>query len=195
MAKTSLGPMTLLYPYPALLIGANVDGKPNFMTAAWSGIADSTPPMLTVAIQTKQYTAIGIRQNFSLSVNIPSTSQVKETDFCGMVKGSEVDKVEACGFNLFYGKLGTAPMIDQCPVNLECYVVNILELGSHFLFVARIEETYVSEECLTDGRPDVDKIKPFIYVGSPARQYRAFGEVVGKAYSAGKVIRPALFPK
>ena len=64
--------------------------------------------------------------------------------------------------------------------------MHILELGSHSLVVGRVEETHVSESCLTDGKPDVNKIKPLIWVTSPARHYQAFGEVVGKAFSIGK---------
>jgi flavin reductase (DIM6/NTAB) family NADH-FMN oxidoreductase RutF len=80
-------------------------------------------------------------------------------------------------------------MIEQCPVNLECTVVHSLDLGSHSLIIGKIEETYVSDSCLTDGKPDADKIKPLIYtIGEPS-YYRAFGKVVAKAFNAGKELR------
>lgn len=87
---------------------------------------------------------------------------------------------------MFYGKLGNAPLIEQCPINLECKVLHILELGSHSLFVGRVEESHVSESCLTDGKLDVDKVKPLIYIREPARRYQAFGGVTGKAFSIGR---------
>ena len=152
MGKVALGPQTLVYPMPAMLVGADVDGKPNFMAVAWGGIACGDPPMISVAIRHVRHTLKGIRQNQTFSVNIPSVELVKETDYCGMVSGSKADKVRACRFEVFYGKLGNAPLIGQCPVNLECRVVQILNLGSHSLVIGRIEETYVSEECLTDGQ-------------------------------------------
>ncbi len=183
MTKVTIDNKTLVYPLPAFLIGANVDGKPNFMTAAWSGIAGSTPPMITVALRHNRYTLKGIRQNMTFSVNVPSVDLVKETDYCGTVSGDKVDKVEACQFKVFYGKLDTAPLIEQCPVNLECKALHILDVGSHALIVGRIEETYVSENCLTNGEPDVDKIKPLTYVTQPSRRYQALGEVVANAYS------------
>lgn len=186
MGKVALGPQTLVYPMPALLVGANVDGKPNFMAVAWGGIACSDPPMLSVALRHIRHTLKGIRQNQTFSVNVPSVEQAKETDHCGMVSGSKVDKVRACHFDIFYGKLGNAPLVGQCPVNLECKVVQILNLGSHALVIGRIEETYVSEECLTEGRPDVDKIRPLTYVTAPAARYQGLGEVVGKAWSVGR---------
>src|SRR3972149_648562 len=180
MAKVTVENKTLVFPMPAFLIGANVDGKPNFMTAAWSGIAGSTPPMITVALQHHRHTLKGMKQNMTFSVNVPSVDLVKETDYCGVVSGSKTDKVADCRFKVFYGKLTTAPMIEQYPVNLECKVMHILDLGSHELVVGRIEETYISEECLTDGKPDVAKIKPIAYVG---RRYVALGEVVGGAFT------------
>ena len=187
MSKIQMGPQTLIYPMPALLIGANVDGKPNFMAAAWCGIASSTPPMISVALQRHRYTNKGIKQSRAFSVNVPSVDMVKETDYCGIVSGSKVNKVEVCQFSVFYGKLENVPLIEQCPVNLECEVVHTLGLGSHELIIGRIEETYVTETCLTNGRPDVDKVKPFIFIAGPS-QYRAFGEVIAKAFSIGREV-------
>ena len=188
MGKILMGPKTLIYPMPVLLVGANVDDKPNFMAVAGCGVANGEPPMISVAIRLHRYTHRGIRQNLTFSVNVPSVDQIRETDYCGLVSGSKVNKVEACQFSVFYGKLGSAPLIEQCPINLECKVVHILELGSHSLFVGRVEETHISESCLTDGKPDVNKIKPFIFTTEPARQYQAFGETVGKAFSIGREV-------
>jgi len=185
MSKILMGPQTLIYPMPTILVGANVDDKPNFMTVAWCGIANGEPPMISVAIRHQRYTLRGIRQNLTFSVNIPSVDLVKEVDYCGLTSGSKVNKVEACRFKVFYGKLNSAPLIEQCSVNLECKVVHILDLGSHSLIVGRVEETHVSESCLTNGKPDVNKIRPFIFTTEPASQYQAFGEVIAKAFSIG----------
>jgi len=186
MNKILMGPQPLLYPMPMLLVGANIDGKPNFMAVAWCGIANGEPPMVSISIRHRRHTLIGIRQNMTFSANIPSTDLVKETDYCGIAAGSKVDKVEVCKFKVFYGKLENAPLIEQCPINLECKVVHILTLGSHSFIIGSIEETHVSENCLTDGKPDVDKIKPFIFTTTPALQYQAFGKVIAKAFSIGK---------
>jgi len=189
MSKILMGPQTLIYPMPAFLIGANVDGKPNFMTAAWCGIANSEPPMISTAIRHSRHTLRGARQNLVFSVNVPSIDLVKETDYCGIVSGAKIDKIEVCQFDVFYGKLENAPLIEQCPINLECKVVHILDLGSHSLIIGRVEETHVSENCLTDGKRDVNKIKPFIFVTEPESQYRAFGEVIAKAFSVGQELK------
>ncbi len=191
MAKVTTDYKTLVYPMPAFLIGANVDGKPNFMTAAWSGIGASEPPAITVGIRHSRYTLKGIKQNMTFSVNVPSVDLVRETDYCGIRSGTQVDKAKACGFKVFYGKLDNAPLIEQCPVNLECKVLHILDVGSHALIVGRIEEAYVSEDCLTDGKPDVDKIRPFAFIPQPGAGYRALGRVVGQAFSNGRELRKA----
>lgn len=189
MGKTLMGLQTLIYPMPTLLVGANVNDKPNFMTVAWGGIANSEPPMISVAIRHQRYTLRGIRQNMTFSVNVPSTDMVRETDYCGITSGSKVDKVEVCKFKVFYGKLSNAPLIEQCPINLECKVAHILDLGSHSLVIGRIEETYVSESCLTDGKPDVNKIKPFAYIPSLSAQYHVLGNAIAKAFSIGKELK------
>lgn len=186
MGKILMGPQTWLYPMPTLLVGVNVDGKANFMAVAWGGIANGEPPMVSVAIRHSRYSLKGIRQNMTFSVNVPPCDMVREADYCGLKSGAKFDKAEVCGFKVFYGKLESAPLIEQCPINLECKVVHILNLGSHALVIGRIEETHASESCLTDGKPDVAKIRPFIYTPTPTSCYQAFGEVVAQAFSIGK---------
>ena len=190
MKKITLGPQTLVYPMPAFLVGANVGERPNFMTAAWSGIAASTPPMITVALQHHRYTLKGIRENGAFSVNVPGAKLARETDYCGLVSGTtKADKVKDCNFTIFYGKLKKAPLIEQCPVNLECKVVHILTLGSHTLLIAQIEEVHVSEDCMTDGQPDRAKIDPLMYVTGADKAYFRIGEKIGPAYKIGLEIR------
>lgn len=185
MAKVKMGPGYNIYPMPSLLVGANVDGRPNFLTVAWGNIANAEPPMASVAIRASRHTRIGIEQNKTFSVNVPSTNLVKEVDYCGVASGSKVDKVKTCQFTVFYGKLGTAPLIEQCPVNLECSVQHSLELGSHTLYIGRIEEVHASSDCLIEGKLDLGKVKPLVFLAEPSRQYYAMGELQGKAYKIG----------
>jgi flavin reductase (DIM6/NTAB) family NADH-FMN oxidoreductase RutF len=122
-------------------------------------------------------------------VNVPSVDLAKEADYCGIVSGVQTDKVATCHFSIFYGKLKNAPLIEQCPLNLECQVVHMLNLGSHMLIIGRIEETYLSSDCLTEGKPDVEKIKPIIYTSSTTQEYRAYGEVVARAFNIGRELK------
>lgn len=189
MTKVKLGPGTFVCPKPVFLVGANVDDKPNFITVAWGGIACESPPMVSIAIRHSRHTFKGIKQTGNFSINIPSEDIVVETDYCGIVSGANVDKVAACRFDVFYGKLINAPMIDQCPVNLECKLVHTIDLGSHALLIGRVEEIHVNESCLTNGRPDVTKIKPFIYSAGSSNQYQAFGDFIADAFKAGKALK------
>jgi flavin reductase (DIM6/NTAB) family NADH-FMN oxidoreductase RutF len=186
MKKTAIGPTTLLYPKPALLIGANVNGTPNFMTVAWAGIANYKPPMLSVAIRRERYTYKGIEENQTFSINIPSEDQVTEVDYCGMVSGRKEDKVAACGFTVFYGKLKTAPLIEQCPVNLECRLVQEMELRTHVLCIGQIEEVHINENCLTNGKPDVEKVRPLTFASGVEYAYFGLGKKLAPGFKVGK---------
>lgn len=185
MDKVKMGATPFVFPQPAFLIGADVDKRANFMTAAWSGIACGEPPMISVALRHPRYTLKGVEQNMTFSVNVPSVDQAKEVDYCGIVTGAKVDKAAVCKFEVFYGKLETAPMVKQCPVNLECKVEHLLDLGSHVLVIGKIEEVYVSGNCFTGDQPDVKKIRPMMWACLPDNNYRGIGEVVAKAFKVG----------
>jgi len=186
MNKKKLGAQPMLWPHPTVLVGSHVDGKPDFAAVAWTGVAASNPPAITIALQHHRYSLKGIYQNNTFSINIPSREQVKETDYCGLVSGTDTDKVKDCNFKVFYGNLDTAPLIEQCPINLELEVVHILNMGSHALVVGKVVETHISEDCLTGDRPDMIKIKPFAF--GPFK-YHAIGEAFADAFSIGKEIK------
>jgi flavin reductase (DIM6/NTAB) family NADH-FMN oxidoreductase RutF len=187
LLEPKTGPLPILGLYPAILIGADVEGKPDFATVAWTGVAASVPPHITIALQHHRYSLKGVRQNMTFSVNIPSSDQVKETDYCGLASGARIDKTADCRFTVFYGKLKNAPFIEQCPINHGCEVVQILNLGSHELIVGRIVESHVSEECITNGRLDPVKVDPFVFAGLG---YYRIGEFLGDAFRCGIEVNP-----
>jgi len=185
MAKVEMKPERWMYPRPTLLIGANVDGKANFMAVGGGGVANAGPPMIAVPIRHHQYTLKGILQNLTFSINIPSVDLIRETDYCGLVSGAEIDKTKVCKFDIFYGNLETAPLIEQCPLNHECKAVHILNLGVHSFVIGEIKGTYISDDCLTDGKPDAKKIRPIVF-NLESADYSAIGEVIGKAFNIGR---------
>ncbi|MBN1151814.1 MAG: flavin reductase family protein [Dehalococcoidia bacterium] len=187
MNKVRKGAQNWLLPLPALLIGAMVNGKPNFMTAAWASIANAEPPMLCVAIRRSRYTRKGIQQDGELSVNVATASQARQVDFCGIESGAKTDKAARCGFTVFYGTLPNAPLIQECPLNLECKVSQIVELPTHSLIIAQIAQSHVAEHCLTGGKLDAMKLDPIIYLTSP-HKYARLGDIVGDAFSAGMTL-------
>ena len=186
MEKVKLGPRLLAYPMPAFLVGANVEGKPNFATVAWGGVVCGTPPLIAVSLRHYRYTYKGIKENGTFSINIPSTPQVIETDYCGIVSGTKTDKASVCGYSVYYGEVKTAPLISECPVNMECRVFQIDSLGSHALVIGEVVECHITGECLTDGQPDVMKIDPFLYSDGG---YLAFGRSLGRAFKIGRSLK------
>ena len=186
MKKVKMGAQTLLFPMPAVLVGAMVKARPNFMTAAWCGIAASTPPAISVALRRARYTFKGVEATGTFSINVPSADQAQIVDHCGIYSGHRQDKSEI--FSVEYGVLKTAPLIAECPVKHECQVIHSLDLNSHVLYVGEIMETYMNADCLSDGKPDPVKIDPLIY-STGTQQYHRLGEVVGRAFSIGKKYR------
>ncbi len=181
--KATMGPATLLFPTPSVLVGTVVDDRANFMTAAWCGIASSKPPAISVAVQSERHTLKGILEHRQFSINVPSVSMAESVDFCGIYSGRKDDKSKL--FELFTGDLQQAPLINACPVNLECQLRHTLDLGSHILVIGEVVQSHVSETCLTDGKPDATKIDPLVF--SPGtRYYQRLGEIVGQAFSIGK---------
>ena len=183
MEKVKLGPQTLLYPMPAVLVGSKVSERPNFMTAAWCSIAAYKPPALSVALRKERYTLKGVKEQGTFSINVASADLVQKVDYCGIYSGKNRDKSQL--FQVFYGVLETAPLIRECPLNLECKEIHSLDLGSHTLVIGEIVETYISEGCLTDGKADPEKIDPLVYTPAVNRYHR-LGEVIAGAFHIGK---------
>ena len=187
MNKVLLDPRAMIYPTALFLVGAEVDGKANFMALAWGSTTNSEPALFSIAINHRQHTLKGIRQNMVFSVNIPSVTKAREADYCGLVSGSEVDKVKACHFNIFYGEVAKAPLIEECPINLACRTERIVDLPDHALVIGKVEENHLSEDCFTDGLPDINKIAPLVLVTN-IRQYYSLGTTIGKAFGIGRKI-------
>ena len=184
MDKITLGPMPYMSVMPTLLVGANVKGKPNYMTAAWATVACMAPPMVCVALNKTRYTVKGIEENKTFSLNVPAAIHIIETDHCGLVSGAQEDKSKV--FTSYYGTLKTAPLAEECPVNIECRLFTSMDCGSHQLYVGEVVEVHADRSCVADGKPDTAKIDPIVYAQSA---YWHVGKQAGKAFSAGKDYR------
>ena len=168
---------------PVSLVGAHVDGKANFLAVAWFSMVSYKPPRIAIALGKGHYTNPGIKENKTFSVCLPSEDMAEITDYCGIVSGKKTDKSEI--FNLFYGELNTAPMIIDCPLNMECTLVEIVESSLNEIFIGEIVGTYTEERFLTDGKSDFKKTKPLI-LSQPDTSYWRIGEPLAKAWSIGK---------
>jgi flavin reductase (DIM6/NTAB) family NADH-FMN oxidoreductase RutF len=167
---------------PVVIIGTNVNRKATFMTLAWCSMVEYKPPLFCISSSKTHYTNIGIKENQTFSVNLPSEDMVKITDYVGIVSGKNVDKSDL--FDIFYGDLETAPMIKDAPVNFECRVEKIIDLGKKTdIIIGEIVQAYAEEKYITNGIPDIKKIHPLIY--SKDNNYWRIGEHIGKAFSIG----------
>jgi flavin reductase (DIM6/NTAB) family NADH-FMN oxidoreductase RutF len=182
--KIKIGPKNCLYPLPTTLIGANINEKPNFTAIAHVGIMDLGSVSLGMA--KPHYTNTGIKENKTFSVNIPSEKMVKETDYCGLVSGRQVDKSEL--FTTFYGILKTAPMIKECPINMECQLINTVDFPKHDIFIGRIVETYCDDNVLKNGVVDFSIVKPILFVMND-QSYWKLGGKFAKAWNVGKNLK------
>ena len=183
MDKINLEATITTYPMPVSLVGAHVDGKPNFLTVAWFTMAGRKPPRIAISLGKGHYTNPGIKENKTFSVCLPSEDMVELTDYCGVVSGKNTDKSEV--FDLFYGELKTAPMIKDCPISMECELVEIVEGNSNDIFIGEIKGTYTEERFLTDGKLDFRKMKPLI-LSHQDTYYWNLGEPVAKAFKVGE---------
>jgi len=183
MEKINLGATIPAYPMPVSLVGAHVNGKPNFLAVAWFSMVGFKPPQIAISLGKGHYTNPGIRENKAFSLCLPSEEMVEITDYCGIVSGKKTDKSGI--FDLFYGELKAAPMIVDCPLCMECRVVQVVESGVNEVFIGDIVGTHTDERYLTEGRLDFAKMKPLV-LSQPDTAYWGLKAPVAKAWSVGK---------
>jgi flavin reductase (DIM6/NTAB) family NADH-FMN oxidoreductase RutF len=179
--KTHLGAQNCLYPMPTVLVGTHVNGKPNFITIAHVGIMDHQT--VSLGMNKVHYSNAGIKENGAFSINIPSVDMVRLTDYCGIASGKREDK--AALFEIFYGQVAAAPLIQACPVNMACRLVQTVDFPKHDIFIGEIVDTYGDDRCLTDGVLDLAKVQPFLF-DMMQRSYWRLGEKLGRAWNIGK---------
>lgn len=167
------------------LVGTNVDGKANFLTVVWCTIVNFRPPLIAVVLYKGHYTNKGINQNKTFSVNVPSADMISLTDYCSLVSGREADKSTI--FDTFYGSLKSAPMISECPICLECKLMETMAFATHEMFIGEIVNTYTEQKYMTNDVLDIQKVNPIIY-SMYDNNYWRLGENIGQAFHIGKTL-------
>lgn len=149
MSKVVFKGSAMLNPVPAVLITSkNKNGNINVFTVAWTGTACTKPPMLTIAVRPERLSYEYIKETGIFAVNLPSADLVKKVDYCGVKSGRNVDKINEMKFKLSYGEEIDVPIIEDCPIALECKVKSITALGTHDLFLAEIAAVHVNEDLI-----------------------------------------------
>ena len=170
---------TQLAPVPAVLVACCGAGglRPNLVTVAWTGIVCSKPPMVSIALQPERHSHGIVKATGEFSVNLPSAPMARVVDWCGVVSGRDHDKFAESGLTPAPGTKISAPIVAECPLSLECKVSQILELGSHHLFIADILAVQVTERLLdAAGRLDLERDGLLAFVHG---HYYNLGECLG----------------
>ena len=181
MAKVKMGPQTVLVPLPVTLLSAQLpDGKPNIITISWVGICCSIPPMLGVGIRENRFSYDLVKKSGEFVLNIPNEDLVHAADYCGNVSGRDHNKFKEMKLTAIPGDIVSAPLIKECPINMECQVRHVLKLGSHDYFVAEIVETHIDANCLDDkNKLNVDALRPYAYMTQKRTYYGGFTKIFG----------------
>jgi flavin reductase (DIM6/NTAB) family NADH-FMN oxidoreductase RutF len=189
MKKVAIEKNLFCLPWTQTILGTMHNGKPNFMALDWVTRANFNPPMMGICVNNGHASNAAIRATGEFSINVPDVGMVEVTDYVGLVSGKNTDKSGL--FEVFAGELKAAPMITACPINLECRIVRTVDLPTNTFFIGEIVNIYTEDRFLTDGKPDVKKVRPFLLT-MPDNGYWAVGENVGRAWQAGKSFKERL---
>lgn len=186
--KTQLGAQRMLFPLPTVLVVTGNMQEANIVTIAWISLLTGKPPTLGISVGSRGYSGEQIKKNKNFSVNIVDRAHMVEADFCGITTGEDIDKFKETGFTKYPAAIIDSPLIKECPVNMECTLVDHSLVGSTNHFVGEIVETHVDTDKINDPSQlktlQIDAIDPLVYI-SGLREYRALGKKIGDAYYIG----------
>lgn len=189
MTKRKFKASVLLNPVPAVLVTCkNSEGKENVFTVAWTGTICSKPPMLYISIRPERLSYDYIKESREFIINLPSSNQTKATDYCGVRSGRSIDKIKEMNFTMIKGENVDCSYIEECPINIECRVRDIIELGSHDMFIAEVLSTHV-DEALIDEKEKIHFEKANLISYSHGEYYPLPKTSIGKfGFSVAKKI-------
>lgn len=179
--KKNIGNVLALYPKPMTVVGAEVEGKVNWLVVGHTGIIGHG--RVLVSMSKSHYTNQGIRKSKKLSINLVSREMLPQADYVGSVSGASVNKSGV--FKYHWGENGT-PVIDASPLTMECNVEDIFETEGFDNFICSIANTYAAPEVLdSEGKLDYTQLKPVLFE-FPTYSYIATGEIIGKCLNLDK---------
>lgn len=152
MKKNLFKGSVVLNPVPVVLVTSrNSEGKENVFTVAWTGTICTKPPMLSISIRPERLSYEYIKETMEFTVNLPTRKLTRETDYCGVRSGRTNNKIEEMKFTMIEGTEVKSSYIDECPVNIECKVKNIIPLGTHELFLAEVLCSHIDSRLLDEN--------------------------------------------
>ena len=177
--KQEWRPGNMLYPVPAVMVSCQRENeKPNIITVAWAGTICSDPVMLSISVRKERYSHRIISETKEFVVNLTTKDLCRATDYCGVRSGRDVDKFKEMNLTPQKSSKINAQAIAESPVNIECKVVNVFEVGSDDMFIAKVEAVHVDEKLLDDkGRLRLEDANLLAYSHG---EYFELGEKIGK---------------
>lgn len=168
----------MLYPVPAVMVSCSRQGeKPNIITVAWAGTVCSAPAMVSISVRPERYSYSIIKETGEFVINLTTRKLTRAADFCGVHSGKDTDKFEACFLTALPASKLKTVVIAESPVNIECKVKQIFELGSHHMFVAEVEAVDVDPQFIDEGgRLDLKRADLAVYSHG---EYFALGDRLG----------------
>lgn len=165
--KKSINVGTMLAPVPVVMVTCGDEKESNITTIAWTGVINSEPPMVYVSIRPSRKSYEIIKQHGEFAINIPDSKLVWETDFCGTKSGKNIDKFKEAKLTKLKAQKISAPLIEECPINLECKLIEIKKLGSHDMFIGEIIAVNCDEKyILENGNIDFKNANLLTYAGN-----------------------------
>ena len=164
----NLNPSTVLSPVPVVMISCRGKegelARDNIITVAWAGTVCSEPPMVSISVRPERYSYQMIKESGAFVINLTTEDLCYATDYCGVRSGRDVDKFKEMKLTKVEAEEISAPMIGESPVNIECKVEQVLELGSHHMFLAKVVAVHADEAYMDErGRFDLNRAKPIVY--------------------------------
>ena len=186
MAKVEWKPGNMVYPLPAVMVScADKEGNSNIITIAWTGTVCTNPPMAYISVRPERHSYQMIRETGEFVINLTTKDLAFATDFCGVRSGRDVDKFSEMKLTKESGSVVSAPMIGESPVNIECKVTEVKELGSHHMFLADVVAVHVDDKYMNENQKfELGKAEPLAYSHG---EYYSLGELLGTfGYSVKK---------
>lgn len=186
MAKISWKPGNMIYPLPAVMVSCRgADGEDNIITIAWTGTVCTNPPMTYISVRPERHSYQMIRETGEFVINLTTKDLVRATDFCGVRSGRDMDKFEMMHLTKEEAKVVNVPLIAESPVNIECRVTEVKELGSHHMFLAEVVNVNVDDKLMDEkGTFHLSKSNPLVY--SHGRYHETGKEIGSFGYSVRK---------
>ena len=180
MGKVRWKPGTMIYPLPAVMVSCGaIPEEYNIITIAWTGTVSSDPPMCYISVRPQRHSYEIIKKTGEFVINLTTTNLIRATDWCGVRSGSKFNKFREMGLTPQKADFVAAPMIEESPVNIECEVTEVKELGVHHMFLAKVLAIHADEDFIDmdSGAFHFDKARPICYSHG---KYYEVGRFLGK---------------